>query len=313
MSFYKRDGFTLIELLVVIAIIAVLAALLLPAVQVARESARRTQCMNNLKALGLAMHNYYDAHSVLPFASTGTNGSIPRGTRHTWVEFVLPFIDEGNLWSGIDYNISNGEGKNRALFEGVHMNFLTCPSNPYGDKLLLQNGQSYYAWERVQGLYYVPCGGTLLPDFDTPDCPHTGCFCITETPERKTWNAPHLSKKKEYPGIFSNGVTNTTWEDITDGMSNTILLGERNAECCYYGAAFADQYQVSFMAQKPNSPSRNDDPTDHLANCGYSSYHAGTVLCAMADGAVKPVATGIDFRVYCLLGDRADGHEILGW
>ena len=100
----RRGGFTLIELLVVIAIIAVLIALLLPAVQQAREAARRTQCRNNLKQIGLALHNYNDAHSALPSGSivllngAGTNYG---GHGWTWHASILPYIDQGNLYAGI--------------------------------------------------------------------------------------------------------------------------------------------------------------------------------------------------------------------
>src|SRR5437879_1131540 len=99
----RRGGFTLIELLVVIAIIAVLIALLLPAVQQARESARRTQCKNNLKQIGLAMHNYHDANLTFPYAST----YFAPGNKHTWVEFILPHIDQAPLYNSINFNIPN--------------------------------------------------------------------------------------------------------------------------------------------------------------------------------------------------------------
>src|SRR5215212_7828876 len=99
------SGFTLVELLVVIAIIGVLVALLLPAVQAAREAARRTQCLNNLKQWGLAMHNYHDNLLQLPFGATAPQmpgGSVP--PRRTWVIFLWPYIEQGNLDTMNDYS-----------------------------------------------------------------------------------------------------------------------------------------------------------------------------------------------------------------
>lgn len=107
----RRTGFTLIELLVVIAIIAVLIALLLPAVQQAREAARRTQCRNNLKQLGLALHNYHDQHNVFPTGSAGsytTGGTVDR--RSSWALSLLPFVDQANFYNKFNLNqISAGD------------------------------------------------------------------------------------------------------------------------------------------------------------------------------------------------------------
>src|SRR4026208_1354378 len=96
-----RSGFTLIELLVVIAIIAILIALLLPAVQQAREAARRSQCKNNLKQLGLALHSYHDSIMRLPYSS-GTNVA---NNRHVWTEFLLPYVDQAPLFKQINFKI----------------------------------------------------------------------------------------------------------------------------------------------------------------------------------------------------------------
>src|ERR1700678_835829 len=105
----NRRAFTLIELLVVIAIIAVLIALLLPAVQAAREAARRSQCVNNLKQLGLAMHNYHDAQGSFPIGRTGLGFTYPNTSiddRRTWAFGILPQLEQSSLFNAINFNLS---------------------------------------------------------------------------------------------------------------------------------------------------------------------------------------------------------------
>lgn len=118
----KKTGFTLIELLVVIAIIAVLIALLLPAVQQAREAARRTQCKNYLKQIGLALNNYHEAANVFPFA-----GSFPGGKNLSGMVMLLPYIDQAPLYNSINMNIPMGKWYNSSA-----TNLLTMGSTPWG-------------------------------------------------------------------------------------------------------------------------------------------------------------------------------------
>src|SRR6478609_9116964 len=117
----ERRAFTLIELLVVIAIIAVLIALLLPAVQQAREAARRTQCRNNLKQIGLALHNYHDAYQLFPPGYVDRNGNPDLtpdndlGPGWGWASFILPQLDQGNVYNQINFNIGVGLGSNATV------------------------------------------------------------------------------------------------------------------------------------------------------------------------------------------------------
>src|ERR1700754_1280668 len=127
-------GFTLIELLVVIAIIAVLIALLLPAVQAAREAARRMQCTNNLKQLGLAMHNYHDTLGTFPIGRMGTNYTYPanvtnNANRRTWALSIMAFIEQGNLYNAANFAVSFHEPQNQTVRMTLVGSF-HCPSDP---------------------------------------------------------------------------------------------------------------------------------------------------------------------------------------
>jgi prepilin-type N-terminal cleavage/methylation domain-containing protein len=300
----SRRGFTLIELLVVIAIIAVLIALLLPAVQQAREAARRTQCKNNLKQLGLALHNYHDTHNVFPYAQTPCCAG-----GHTWVEMILPYIDNSPMYNQINFNvdITNGTSTtgNRGLIDSKPFGFLACPSSPYAGKLQTKLAENFWLVDfPTQGLGYVPCAGSILPDSRTPDCPSGLTYCISEA--AITWDAPQ--SKGGGPGMFNRGPSVSRIRDVVDGTSNVYLLGERKAEECRFGGAFNANFSIAYIGQKPNSPTRSTDTFDWPRNCGYASHHVGGLHMLMADGSTQFVSTNIDFRLWSFMGDKSDGN-----
>jgi prepilin-type N-terminal cleavage/methylation domain-containing protein len=304
----SRRGFTLIELLVVIAIIAILIALLLPAVQQAREAARRSQCKNNLKQLGLALHNYHETHRMFPFAQ-----SVCCDGGHTWVEFIAPQIEQGPLYNQINFSLPVTGPVNGPLIDSKQFSVLTCPSNPKGDQLGPNGGTSDSGpgdsrlWWLVpfptQPLHYVPNSGSILPDSRTPDCPAGLTYCITEA--TRTWHAPH---QLGTPGMFGRGPTRVRFRDVTDGTTNVFMLGERNAEECRFGGAFSANFSVAYIGQKLNSPSRTNDPWAWWVNCGYSSHHTGGGHFLMVDGSTHFISNSIDFRIYSWLGDKGDGN-----
>src|SRR3954468_859489 len=157
-----RSAFTLIELLVVIAIIAVLISLLLPAVQSAREAARRSQCVNNMKQLGLAMHNYHDTVGTFPIGAMGvrslaSGGRYPDGTavgsaRRTWVPMLLPYIEQGTMANAYNFSINFNDVRNTTVELSV-VSVFSCPTDPNYGSIEQSPG-------RRQGNYLVNWGNT---------------------------------------------------------------------------------------------------------------------------------------------------------
>lgn len=249
----QRRAFTLIELLVVIAIIAVLIALLLPAVQQAREAARRTQCKNNLKQLGLAFHNYESTHGQFPGALYIVGDSAvnigegvddqPLGTAdmnvHTWTELVLPFMDQANLYNSINFSVAMGFGtatggpppnyarggsyaasQNFQAISGTTISAFICPTTPRSQTLVpaylddwLTDSFGAQMYHAGSALDYVG----MAPVSNTAQNNANGNFKTGAILDMETGDASGNG------GPYSTGVK-LSW--ITDGTSNTLICGE---------------------------------------------------------------------------------------
>jgi len=307
----KKHGFTLIELLVVIAIIAILIALLLPAVQQAREAARRSSCKNNMKQLGLALHNYHDTHSIFPpgtiatrsgFAYTGTwCASSAMDSRASWTVLVLPFLENQNLYNSVNFEelfttTSNlpGVSENDAVFQKSNKNY-QCPSDPNSS-----SGVNNLNYLGVQG------GGAST----------TSPSCSTVSGQR---------------AFYVNGIlfhnSNSRMRDVTDGTSNTFLVGETRyaltptgrSDGVHIGWASGGRLGASGApnvlagAQLPiNSVSGHggDHDTINQQSRLFGSFHVGGCHFTLGDGSVRFISENIDLNTYFDLAQRADGRVI---
>jgi prepilin-type N-terminal cleavage/methylation domain-containing protein len=321
----RRRGFTLIELLVVIAIIAILIALLLPAVQQAREAARRTECKNKLKQLGLALHNYHDTTNRFPYGSTGT--SPVTSVVHTWNEFILPYIDQAPLFNLISFSIAAGAGTNATNLNNRTYPFQACPSNPYSSGTTAVGGAGFYGdgfitWNTGIMSYNVMAGPAQLNWGAQADCspgyganPSTSPTALGTTGSycglAGTWN--YTDNPGAAPGIFAQGgLVSTRIRDIIDGTSNTIMLGEHRGELCIYQGIFSGNFGGTTTGLKINSTliqptnASSSYPTNH----GMSSYHVGGAHAVMGDGAVRFLSNNIDFPTFNYLGGKSEGAVV---
>jgi prepilin-type N-terminal cleavage/methylation domain-containing protein/prepilin-type processing-associated H-X9-DG protein len=212
----SRSAFTLIELLVVIAIIGVLAGLLLPAVQKVRETAARLKCANNLKQIGLALHNYHDTNYWFPPGYIDGNAnpaSTPDndvGPGWGWASFTLPFLEQGNVYNQINFSLGVGLGSNAAISQ-LPLPIYQCPSDPWQ--------QNFTVWPTsvvVAHGNYVGCNGW------------EECF-NNAGGGAQGQGSDGLSGGfgQSGNGLFYRNSRNKT-ASITDGLSNTIIVGERS-------------------------------------------------------------------------------------
>ncbi len=286
----SRLGFTLIELLVVIAIIAILIALLLPAVQQAREAARRTQCKNNLKQIGLAMHNYLDVHECFPIGAR-----YAPGRHHPWTIGTLPYVDQANLGNRIPDGIFVAA---LATLGQTPLAFLRCPSDGSigSGKLIPGQHVARAAWwwtNQQTATNYKGCNGAMwngvpFRRFDT-----AGRFGNTAARDLEFGNGvfPRNWPEVAIPANRGDNCVTTLIRDVTDGTSNTILIGESMPGWCDDSAWTDDNGTIATVGipinQYRTAVARAPFAGDWRQSYGYASQHVGGAQFTMCDGSVR--------------------------
>lgn len=298
---HRHRGFTLIELLVVIAIIAVLIALLLPAVQQAREAARRSQCKNNLKQIGLAMHNYHGTSNVFPY---GENNAGAYHLRDTWMQQVMPFIDQAPLYQIYQADMSQWIMDVTPTVRDQSLSVMECPSDPSTPAKGASGGLRSGGYG-FQGNYVMCMGKTQTYNTD-----NGGLFYwLSSTGFRS----------------LIDGSSNTIMgsEVIIRGTTNTGGWGEGGG---YWGggegggfgfttqyppnSTVTDQVYACKSTTWPNAPCQSMS-TYSTQRILARSNHTGGVHCLMADGGIRFASNNIDQTVFQNLGSR-NGGEIVG-
>lgn len=310
----RSRAFTLVELLVVIAIIGILVGLLLPAVQSAREAARRMQCSNNLKQLGLAMHNYESAYKKFP---AGRN-SLAISTHAA----LLPFLEQTSLFSKIDWNVA-WDHANNALPRGTAIPNFNCPSDPVSTLPVGWAGTSYRTNQGSGLLHGLPPTNPADGNFGQPE--PNGPFIPTKFLRfgdiiDGTANTAAFSEHGK--GDFSNAIsspTDTFWPktyptsaDESVQFCNAIdpkdLQYQRVSDV---GAPWLQGYHsttVYFHSHAPNTRSCMYPP-GRIATTA-QSFHTGGVQVSRCDGSASFVSQTVDILVWRALGSRNGGESI---
>lgn len=296
----KKRGFTLVELLVVIAIIGILAGLLLPAVQMARNSARRTQCTNNLKQIGLAIHNFHDTRKFIP-PSRPADGFL------TWHVNLMPYMELDNLADRFQWNLPYAQQDPAVLQTSVSV--YVCPARrPAGE---ISNSE---IGNRPRGICgdYVGNAGSVIG---------TNGYNINfgfNTETNGVFNSGFPSENPVVNGVLQKIRGRYTFAAIDDGLSNTLFVGEKAVDakrmnepgglgdgCMYNG----DEPGVCMRVGGPLfGMAKNRFPSPPQTWTVFGSFHPTIVNFAVGDGSVRGIPVTIDEQVYGYLCDRKDGR-----
>jgi prepilin-type N-terminal cleavage/methylation domain-containing protein/prepilin-type processing-associated H-X9-DG protein len=327
----QRRGFTLVELLVVIAIIGVLVALLLPAVQAAREASRRSQCLNQIRQLGLACHNFESARGHFPPA-------ISKGP-YSYIATTLPYFEQANVASLIDHSVRWDAPQNQKVFE-TELPFVKCPSRDRIESMMVYQGpgQPLAEGEGPYRAHYYAVAGAKLDEA----CPGLEPFQVTGCagPEARMNQPQHPSSRG---GVATNGViypmSDVRHGQITDGTSNTFMLaecawdsGRRTSAGWYAGEAFYEEMtqeeidwalsrvgngfwmynaaQVRWGIRERVNDVGYDKPKASQNDVSFGSDHPGGTHFCFADGSARLVREDVELMTLKALAGRHDDMSV---
>lgn len=315
----NRSGFTLVELLVVIAIIGVLVALLLPAIQAARESARRSSCTNNLKQLGLGLSNFASAKKEFPLAFTNPNGNT---TQNNWLPFVFPYLEEQNTVLGYDLTRNWWVEPNRTIAQR-QLALIQCPSTPIPDRIQDKPETTPPNKTGACGDYFAPSGVNIA--INTELTAGTKFLATADLRGAMCW---WTAKNQRNP-----------LRAITDGLSNTILVAEcaGREDVWRAGQRYPVSYTGNTVRARGGAWATTDNPYDigqrivwnstggtpmppitgtlqinnsnEWGHCFYAFHGSGANFC-MADGSAQYIDAGIELYLLAALVTRA-GEELV--
>ena len=324
-----KRGFTLIELLVVIAIIGVLTGLLLPAVQQAREAGRRAVCTNNIRQIGIAMHNYENVNGHLPPATPYPHAQGLADdfdyieTYATWSALLLPLIEEQVTFDQFDWQKpmfdSTGPQNNEQLSAQINLPTYICPSDSNATKVILDNrGESKTTIQqggtpsnpvKGHGLWYTVSIGPTAPDNCNAFCAYTRpSYCCqgyrfgTDVDSTGAFGDSSV-------GMFSRYPVGYKFSQITDGLSKTVMASETLPHHYIWNCVTCTNFPVSSTTIPINHMFQDLGRRVGVnQSSGFKSQHPSGVNILFGDSAVQFVAETIDYKLFNNLGTRAGGE-----
>jgi prepilin-type N-terminal cleavage/methylation domain-containing protein/prepilin-type processing-associated H-X9-DG protein len=327
-GFSRRPGFTLIELLVAIAIIAILIALLLPAVQQAREAARRSQCKSHLMQVGLAVHGYYDAFAMLPAGCINPRGPIrntPSGFHHSWMAAILPQLDFLPVFNAIEPDAGAYDRVNRKAAEIV-IPLLLCPSDNAASKRSIAPGMKGAALTNYAGCHHpteAPIDttnhGTLyVNSFLTFDAiPDGMSFTIAVGEMRRDpidlgWISGTRATLRNAAARINSTKVNRPYANDPETVVEEPEVGDTEGVANAPGSAasydvISDKGEEGEGALLPGAPAPPQATNAAVTVGGFGSAHTGGAHFLLVDGSVRFLSENVAPAVFSQLADRADG------